>query len=125
MPGAAARPDPKATLGGQITVAPMLRSQLRPDDVVFVVVRRDDGTDHGGVVLGVKRYGADRWPIAFHLDNRDAMTARTALSGRVVVSARVDHDGDATTREPGDLIGAVRGEVGQEGLALLVDAVAK
>lgn len=69
--------------------------------VVFVLVRAADAT--GGPPLAVQRRPAGAFPAAFAIGPRDAMTATAPFPDAVRVEARVDADGVATTREPGDL----------------------
>ena len=53
----------------------------------------------------MQKLTVDKFPIKFSLDSRDAMLAGTSLSGKVVVTVRVDKDGDAITKNPGDVTG--------------------
>jgi hypothetical protein len=122
MPNAHAPADPKARVSGTITVAPSVKDAIKPGDVIFVVVRQGD---EKGTMLGAKRYVADRFPLSFELDNRDAMFAGTKFGGPVTITARVDKDGDATTKLPGDVVGVAHAEVGNRDIKLLIDTIAK
>ena len=50
--------------------------------------------------------GPNDFPLRYTLTGRHVMTPGTVLSGSVRVSARVDQDGDALSKQPGDLTGA-------------------
>src|SRR5205085_708916 len=72
--------------------------------------RGEDGrrrSDHKpGPPLAVKKLVAGAaWPMAFSVDGRDAMFPGTQLAGKVTVNVRVDKDGDAITKNPGDVTG--------------------
>ena len=106
MPGGAF--DPKETLRGTIDILPALKDKVSPGETVYLSVRADDGSEKGGTILAVKRLTADKWPISFELDGRDAMFEGTKFEGKVVFWAHIDRDGDPITRGPGDLLGELR-----------------
>jgi len=99
--------DPKTVLSGVIKVDDKVKAKVAAGDVIFVVARRyEAGATGPGTPLAVQKLtAADKWPLKFSLDSRDAMLAGTTLSGKVVVTARVDKDGDAITKNPGDVTG--------------------
>ena len=98
--------DPKTVLAGVIKADGKVKDKISAGDVLFVVARRyEEGATGPGTPLAVQKLTVDKFPIKFSLDSRDAMLAGTALSGKVVVTARVDKDGDAITKNPGDVIG--------------------
>lgn len=66
--------------------------------VLFVSLRGD----FPGPPAAVKRIDAPSFPLEIELDERDSMLGRP-LPAKGTLSARVDQDGSATTREPGDL----------------------
>jgi hypothetical protein len=45
--------------------------------------------------------------MAFQLDSRNAMVVGTVLKAPVVLNVRVDKDGDAITKNPGDVTGSL------------------
>lgn len=120
MPGGAF--DPKKTLVGMIDIAPHLKSKVNPGETVYLSVRMDDGSERGGTILAVKRLTADKWPIRFELDGRDAMFQGTTFEGKVVFWAHIDRDGDPITRGPGDLIGELRTTI-PSSIKLTIDKV--
>ena len=68
----------------------------------------EEGATGAGTPLAVKKLTADKFPLKFSLDSRDAMLAGTTLAGKVVVTVRVDKDGDAITKNPGDVTGQTK-----------------
>jgi hypothetical protein len=98
--------DPKTVLSGVIRVDAKVKDKIAPGDVIFVVARRyEAGATGPGTPLAVKKLTAGKFPLAFSLDSRDAMLAGTQLAGKVIVTVRVDKDGDAISKNPGDVTG--------------------
>jgi hypothetical protein len=126
MPNAHGDVDVHARIEGTIAAADAVREAVHPGDVLFLVVRQDDGGGSDrGTILGVKRFVVERLPIAFELDGRDAMFPGVKFAGRVVVTARVDKDGDATTKNAGDVLGVARAEVGTRDVRVVLDTITK
>jgi hypothetical protein len=115
--------DPTKTLAGQLVLDPKIKDKVSAGDVIFLVARTDDGTDHGGPILGVKRLTAGAWPQPFELDGRDAMQPGTKFEGKVMVSARVDKDGDAISKNPGDAIGVAHVTIPAKNVRLSIDTI--
>lgn len=117
--------DPKTVLAGVIKLDGKIKDKVAPGDVVFVVARKyEEGATGAGTPLAVQKLTVDKFPLKFSLDSRDAMLAGTSLSGKVVVTARVDKDGDAITKNPGDVIGQTKPvEPPQKDLILSLDKV--
>ena len=98
--------DPKSVVAGVIKVDDKVKSKIAAGDTIFVVARRyEEGATGPGTPLAVQKLSASKWPLKFSLDSRDAMLAGTTLAGKVVVTVRVDKDGDAITKNPGDVTG--------------------
>lgn len=104
-------PSPEVTaLSGRIELDPTLAARLEPDATLFVVARAlDEQGSPAGPPLAVLRAKAADLPLAFTLDDRQAMSPMARLStlpanGRVTVVARVSRSGEASVR-PGDLQG--------------------
>ncbi len=94
--------DAKTVIAGQLRVADKVKDKVKEGDVIFIVVR---SADQPGPPLAVRKVVASTFPMVFAIDGRDAMMAGTKLSGRVTVSVRVDKDGDAISKNPGDVTG--------------------
>jgi hypothetical protein len=99
--------DPKTVISGVLKLDGKVKAKVQPGDTIFVVARRyEEGAPPGsGTPLAVKKLTVGAWPLEFSLDSRDAMLVGTKMEGKVVVTARVDKDGDAITKNPGDVIG--------------------
>ncbi len=109
-------PDPHATLGtpgeaaprrsgttahgvsGTVDLDPSLKNKLQPGGVLFVFARAAGAS--GGPPVAVKRLPA-RFPAAFELNEADSMMGQP-LPDRLLIEARLDEDGDPTTRSPTD-----------------------
>ncbi len=91
------------TVSGVVSVAEVLRSQVKPEHTVFVYAKEIGGPP---MPLAVLRADASKLPLDFVLDDSTAMVAGRNLSAAasVIVTARISASGNATT-QPGDLIG--------------------
>lgn len=100
---AASKGTSSAALTGLVTLAPALASRVSPQDTVFIFARAAQG---GRLPLALLRKQARDFPIAFKLDESNAMNpaATLASAGEVIVVARVSRSGSATA-QPGDLVG--------------------
>ncbi|MBI4985882.1 MAG: hypothetical protein HZC24_11245 [Rhodocyclales bacterium] len=110
-----------AGIAGTVTLDPALKDKVAPGDTVFVVARAPEG---GGPPLAVKRFTAAAFPLAFRLDDGDAMMPGRTLSaaGAALVSARVSKSGNALP-QPGDIASAaVKVKPGADGVTLTLRA---
>ena len=97
--------DPKAgdgVIAGQVLIAPTLADQVRPTDVLFVIVKRPGGTPRP---VAAKRIDNPKFPVPFEITNADVMVQGSELRGMVDVIARLDRDGQAGPAQPGDIEG--------------------
>ncbi len=101
MPSKPATQPPAIALRGSVSLDPRLRKQVGTGAVLFVFAR---AADERGPPLAVLRTAAGTWPIAFVLDDTDAMMPERKLSGfrRVILEARISRSGNALA-QPGDL----------------------
>jgi hypothetical protein len=120
MPGPGPDFDPAARLVASVDVDPALKDKVAAGDVIFVTARQDDGSDKGSI-LGVKRLVAGKWPMALEVDGRDAMNPGTKFAGKVLLTVRVDKDGDAMSKNPGDLVGVAHVTVPDTKIKLTID----
>jgi hypothetical protein len=99
--------DPKTVISGVLKLDGKVKSKVQPGDTIFVVARKyEEGAPPGtGTPLAVKKLTVGTWPLEYSLDSRDAMLVGTKMEGKVIVTARVDKDGDAITKNPGDVTG--------------------
>ncbi len=103
---------------GTIRVADALAERLPDGAVLFIIARRGEA----GPPLAVRRVAAPRFPLEFRLGPEDRMIQALPFSGPLQLSARLDSDGNATTRTPGDLQGAAEGsfQPGDSGVELVL-----
>lgn len=95
----------EGTIRGALKIADALKAKAAPGATIFLVARMAmDGAP--GPVVAVQRYTVGAWPQPFELTQDNVMLAGMSLKGKVVLTARVDQDGDAMTKQPGDIEGA-------------------
>jgi hypothetical protein len=104
---------------GTLRLAPELEGAQTSGAVLFLIAR----TAEAGPPLAVKRIEAPRFPLAFEIGPADRMLASVPFAGALRLSARLDSDGNATSRTPGDLIGAAGQAVspGASGVEIVLD----
>lgn len=118
---AVAAAAPGAAIVGTVTLAAALRGKVAPGDTVFVFAK---AADAAGPPLAVKRFTAAAFPLAFRLDESDAVMPGRSLSGHdeVLLTARISKSGNAAM-QPGDISSAaVRVKVGNAGVRLELGA---
>lgn len=117
-PGAGAS-DASPPVRGTISLAPELEGRVPADAVLFLIARRAGS----GPPLAVKRIPQPRFPLEFEIGPQDRMIETLPFVGPLQLSARVDGDGNATTRNPGDLQGTLGDDVepGASGVVLVID----
>ncbi|MDE2157233.1 MAG: hypothetical protein KGJ32_15315 [Xanthomonadaceae bacterium] len=100
---AAAAASQGATLEVRVSLAPALKSRLRPADTLFVFARAEHGPP---MPLAVAKLDAGKLPVTVTLSDAMAMTPALKLSSatHVFVGARISHSGEPTA-QPGDLEG--------------------
>lgn len=127
MPGAVggggaapAAGDEAAPISGTVALAPEFERKAPPGAILFIIAR---GAQGGGPPLAVKRIESPRFPLEFSLGPGDRMIQSMPFVGPIQLSARLDADGNAMTREPGDLQGQAPGsfEPGATGIAITID----
>ena len=101
---AAAAPRPAAggsgrRVAGSVDIDPALKGTLSPSAVLFVFVR--EAGFGAGPPIAAKRLPATAFPIAFEIGESDAMMGQP-FPDSLLVEARLDADGDPTTRPPTD-----------------------
>jgi cytochrome c-type biogenesis protein CcmH len=101
-------PDPMPTAGSAAPGGAPIRGSVRlaegaraPSDAVLFVIAR---SAQGGPPLAVRRLPAGPFPLDFEIGPQDAMMAGRPFAGSILLSARIDTDGDPMTRAAGDLI---------------------
>jgi cytochrome c-type biogenesis protein CcmH len=115
-----------ASLEGTLEVAPALQGQVKPGDTLYLVARSvgADGTVTR-MPLAVSRLTVGPMPMTFTLSAADVMMQGSPFAGAVQITARVDKDGDAMTRNPGDVEGVIKAEIPARGLKIVLDTPVK
>ena len=110
-----------APLRGTVSLAPGLEERVPAGAVLFLIARHDET----GPPLAVKRVVGARLPLEFSIGPEDRMIQQMPFEGPLRLSARLDADGNAMTRQPGDLQGAAEGthRPGDSGLRVVIDEV--
>jgi len=119
---AAAVPAGGGSLSGTIELDPARTADIKAGGSLFLIVRQDNNGQDGALLASKKIpvMGADMFPMDFEISAKDVMMPGAQLAGRVRVKARVDYDGDAMTKQKGDVVGAVPDavDVGATGVVL-------
>jgi hypothetical protein len=129
MPGRAAPPDRgappveelAAPIEGTIELAPELAGSVPPNAVMFLMAHGEAG----GPLVAAQRIEVQRFPIAFSIGSADHMMAAGSFAGPLRISVRIDSDGNAATRDAGDLLGfsAQSHQPGDRGVVVLISEV--
>ena len=91
-----------ASLSGVVSVSPELAEGLPVGAVLFIIAR----VGSAGPPLAVRRVASPSFPLEFSIGPEDRMIAARPFAGEIQLSARLDQDGNATSRSPGDLQGS-------------------
>lgn len=99
-------PDPAAgggaPISGVVRIASDLASSAPSSGTVFVIVRMAGMPDRGPPVA-VKKFSQPSFPLSFEIGPDDVMMQGMPFSGPFDLYARLDADGNAMTKAPGDL----------------------
>lgn len=110
------------SINGEVTLSPQLAAQAKPEDVLFVFARAEDGQR---MPLAVVRGTVGDLPLRFRLDDSMALPGGRKLSEfkTVNLEARIAKAGKAQTSS-GDLFGGASGITpGAQGVRLTIDRV--
>lgn len=112
-------------ISGKITVAPKLKESVNQKAALFIIARAADAP---GPPLAVKKIDRPAFPLSYSLGPENVMIQGRAFEGKLLLSVRLDKDGNPLTREAGDLTGEYKNnpvEVGSKNVDLVLDQVAK
>ncbi|NJA89251.1 c-type cytochrome biogenesis protein CcmI [Rhodocyclus tenuis] len=95
------------SVAGDVTLAPALAGRVKPDDVIFVFARAEDGERQP---LAALRGKVSELPLHFRLDDAAALPGGRHISdvASVIVEARIARSGRAQSSS-GDLYGRLKG----------------
>jgi len=116
--------DPSHHIKGVIKIDPKAKNKVKPGTLVLVFAELPgpDGTPQKPP-LAAQRLTWDKDELPFELSEANAMVANTQLTGDVFVIAHYDQDGDATSKQPGDVLGQMKVKVPADNVTVLLDNV--
>lgn len=94
-----------AAIRGRVSLDPQLEASQPGQGVLFVIAR--SGGAAAGPPLAVVRIPSPRFPVEFEMGQGNVMMPGARFEGPIRLKARLDLDGNAMTRTPGDLEGAL------------------
>lgn len=115
-PGGEAEP-----LAGTIRITAELAERVPEGAVLFLIAR----TGAGGPPTAVRRISDPSFPLDFEIGPDDRMIASMPFAGPFQLTARIDADGNAMSRNPGDLQGEAEGSFapGAQDVEIVIDEV--
>jgi cytochrome c-type biogenesis protein CcmH len=119
LPAAAPPVEGGSSVSGTIKIAPALKGKELKIPVVFIIARGENP----GPPVAVAKISNPRFPLPFTLSHRHVMMQGQRLQGKIRITVRLDSDGSAGPRQPGDLEGKTPGavSVGESGILITVD----
>ncbi len=123
-PEEGSRPTParaaSPSIRGTISIARRSEAGLRPGGFLFILTRPAGTTS--GPPIAVVRLEATGFPIDFEIGPQHVMMDGAAFAGEMSLTARLDYDGNASTRQPGDLEGMAGAAVrpGDQGVRVVL-----
>jgi hypothetical protein len=108
-------------LSGTIRLAGDLEGRVPAGAVLFLIAR----TGGGGPPTAVRRIPDPRFPLDFEIGPDDRMIDAMPFEGPFQLTARIDADRNAMTRNPGDLQGEADGSFapGASRIEIVIDEV--
>ena len=108
-----------ATIRGTVEIADTLYGERPANGLLFIIAR----TQPAGPPLAVLRVPNPTFPYTFEIGQAQVMIPSLTFGGEVSLSARLDSDGNAMTKLPGDLVGSIEQPLspGAEGAVLVLD----
>lgn len=109
-------------INGEVTLSGKIAGQARPDDLLFIFARADEGSR---MPLAVMRAQVADLPLQFHFDDSMALSGGQKISAfkTVSIEARVAKAGKAQTSS-GDLFGSIKGvKPGSRNVRVVIDQI--
>jgi cytochrome c-type biogenesis protein CcmH len=98
-PSSGGAANAKRSLSGVVELDPALVGQVSASGILFVFVR--EAGFGAGPPVAARRFAVSSFPMGFEIGEEDAMMGQT-FPDTLLVEARLDADGDPTTRPPTD-----------------------
>ena len=108
---------------GVIKVHAKAKDRVAAGGAVFVIVKRSVDGAPSGPPLAVEKLTWTKDGVPFEMTEKQAMIAGTELTGEVIVTARFDQDGDAISKQPGDVMGSIKVKIPADKVTLTLDEV--
>lgn len=120
-PGAATSEATPQPIEGTISIAPALADRVPAGATLFLIARGSAA----GPPTAVVRIESPSFPYVFSIGPEDRMIQTLPFVGPLQLTARLDVDGDAGTKLPGDLTGRIAEPVdpGAKSLTLTLDEI--
>jgi hypothetical protein len=116
--------DPTRYVKGVIKIHEKAKARAKAGIPLFVVVKRVDAAGNPtGTPLAVDKLTWNNGDLAFELTEKQAMIGGTELVGDVVVTVRYDQDGDALSKEAGDIVGQARVKLPADNVQIWLDTI--
>jgi hypothetical protein len=112
-------------VSGKITLDEKLKSRFDANATLFIIARRADVAT--GPPIAVKKIDRPRFPLTYSLGQENVMMQGTALPEKISLGARLDKDGNAMTREAGNITGEYRKNpvmAGSTNIDIVLDQIA-
>jgi hypothetical protein len=124
--GPAAHEDPGASIKGKIVLSSAI-AKTKPQGTLYLTARRpSDNPEARGTLIAVKKLPATTFPLPFEMTAADMPFQTGPFEGDLVLTARIDQDGDPMTHEKGDAFGALpKVRVGAQDVKLTIDQLQK
>ena len=120
----AAASSSSAQISGKITIDPKLKANVDSQATLFIIARPANAAK--GPPMAVKKIDYPVFPLSYSLAAENVMMQGIPFRGSVAVIARLDKDGNPTTRQPGDLTGDYKKNpvaVGSQNIDIVLDQV--
>jgi cytochrome c-type biogenesis protein CcmH len=114
------------TISGKITVDAKLKDKIDTQAALFIIARPAGGA--AGPPLAVKKIDKPTFPLSYSLGQENVMMQGTPFAGQINITARLDKDGNAVTREAGNLLGDHKKNpvtVGSQNVDIILDQLAQ
>jgi hypothetical protein len=126
-PSPPAAADPGGSITGSIVLSPAIAKARPQGGTLYLVARQpSDNPNVRGTMIAVKKMPATTFPLPFALTAADMPFQNGPFEGELVLTARIDQDGDPLTYEKGDVFGKLpKVQVGSHNVKLALDQVQK
>jgi len=115
--------NPNNRVKGMIKIHAKAKDRVSAGGAVFVIVKRSVDGAPSGPPLAVEKLTWAKDGVPFEMTEKQAMIAGTELTGEVIVTARYDQDGDAISKQPGDVSGSIKVKIPADKVTLWLDDV--